>query len=441
MKDPVKVGIAGCGGISRLYTGIYAGLADIAQVVAVADPVAGLAKARAKALTEAYAAEAHKAQVLAANARSDKDRETQIIKSKAAFAASNVNIRVYPSHEELLNDQEVQALTLLTSPKIRAEPTIAAAESGRHVFTEGPLAASVEEADAMVSAVRKAGIKFHAQVMDRYPRGMVLAKKAVESGYLGKMGSANVERNSYHPASYWQFGGKVGLNTPGSSNHTMLRTWMGTWEGEGGGSVFHHGRYIIDPFLWVVGSRVVEVFAYAGPMLRDIETDSLCQAVVKFSNGATGMIHTSLITHTTGLLRGARGRILIIGDDAAMAIYNETGYDSIATFTSENDQSPRLNIRSDTIFASNDNPEALEALESLRSEVQGIPEKASHDYQTRKFMESIINDTDPLVPIEIPHHHVEVTRAIFKSAEEHQPVTLPLNKNDPFYSGKGRITL
>ena len=55
------------------------------------------------------------------------------------------------------------------------------------------------------------------------------------------------------------------------------------------------------------------------------------------------------------------------------------------------------------------------------------------------FLESILNDTDPLVPIEIPHHHVEVTRAIYKSAEERSPVTLPLSKDDPFYSFEGRI--
>ena len=431
----VKVGIVGCGGISRLYTSIYAGLADMAQVVAVADQLDGRAEVRARALTDGYAAEAHRAQVLAANARSDRERETQLRKAEAAKVASEVKIRVYRDHEELLRDDEVQVMTLLTSPKVRSEPTIAAAESGRHVFSEGPMASSVEEADAMMAAVRKAGVKFHAQAMDRYPRGMVLARKAVESGMLGKIGSANVERNAYHPPSYWQFGGSVGR-----ADHTMHRTWMGTWDGEGGGAVFHHGRYIIDPFLWVVGSRVVEVFAYAGPMLREIETDSLSQAVVRFDNGATGVIHMSLITHVAGLIRGARGRILIIGNDAAMVVYNETSYGSIATFASENDQTSRLTIRSDTAFSSHDNPAALEALEALRSELQDIPEETPHDYQTRIFLKSIIEDTEPLVPIDIPRHHVEVTRAIYKSAEEHRPVTLPLDKDDPFYSNKGRIT-
>ena len=47
---------------------------------------------------------------------------------------------------------------------------------------------------------------------------------------------------------------------------------------------------------------------------------------------------------------------------------------------------------------------------------------------------------EPEVPIEIPHHHVEVTRAIYKSAAGNKPVKLPLEKDDPFYSFKGRFT-
>ena len=46
----------------------------------------------------------------------------------------------------------------------------------------------------------------------------------------------------------------------------------------------------------------------------------------------------------------------------------------------------------------------------------------------------------PVPPfIEVPHHHVEVTRAIYKSAAEGQPVTLPLDKRDPFYTFEGRL--
>jgi len=54
-------------------------------------------------------------------------------------------------------------MVLLTPPSVRAEPTIAAAEAGRHVFTQGPMARSVADAEAMAEAVRRAGVRFHSQ--------------------------------------------------------------------------------------------------------------------------------------------------------------------------------------------------------------------------------------------------------------------------------------
>ena len=197
--------------------------------------------------------------------------------------------------------------------------------------------------------------------------------------------------------------------------------------------MFHHGRYIIDPFLWVVGSRIVEVFAYAGPMLRQIEHESLSQAVVRFDNGATGMIHALLLNHLQP--DTPKGRIEILGHDASLLV-GEAYYKGHMGGTY-----PGANYwQAETTFGSNDTPAAVEALEALRPEVEAVPEQASEEYQSRLFLESIANDTDPVVPIEVPHHHVEVVRAIYKSAEEHRPVTLPLDKDDPFYSFEGRLT-
>jgi predicted dehydrogenase len=397
-----------------MYADIYAGLADIAQVVAVADLVDELAENRRQVLTEAYAAESHRARARAADARTDEARAAEMSMAEAAETASRATIRKYHSHEELLKDDEVQAMILLTAPPVRAEPTMAAAEAGRHIFTQGPMARSVQEADAMTAAVQKAGVKFHSQCGARYPRGMVLARRAVESGKLGQMGSARVELNWYRPQKYY-------------------RGWHGTWEGEGGGAAFHHGRYIIDPFLWVVGSPVVEVFAYAGPMLRQVEHESLSQAVVRFANGATGTIHASLLNHRQKLT--PEGRIEILGYDASLLV-GEEYYPGEAGILGS-----RSNYwEADTSFGSSDNPAAVDALEALRAEVTGVPLRISEEYQSRLFLETIASNTEPLVPVEVPRHHVEVVRAIYKSAEEGRPVTLPLDKNDPFYRSTGRLS-
>lgn len=433
--DRLRIGIVGCGGIARLYTAIYADLVDMATVVAVADNREGRADHRADAITEAYRVTAHHARLVAADTRDPDTVGVEYTRRAEAAAASAAHgIRSYDGYESLLDDDNVQVVVLLTPPSLRSAPTIAAAESGRHVFTEGPMARSVEEADAMVEAIATAGVKFVSQAVDRYPRGMSLARKAVESELLGPIASANVEKLEYHPQTYYEYGG---ITRAGGRMH---RDWMGTWEGEGGGAVFHHGRYMIDPYLWVAGSRVTEVFAYSEPMLRKIETDSLTQALVRFDNGAIGTIHASLVAHRDAVSPGKRGRITIYGERASLVVNQDSFRGRVVTpVASADNVNAATAISSDVVFASDGYTEAVEGLEALRSEVAHLPETASQQDQTRYFLQNILDDSDPLVPIEVSRHHVEVSRAIYKSAVERVPVGLPLAKDDPFYTFEGRL--
>lgn len=405
-KPPLKVGIVGCGGVSKgVYVDLYAGLGEIAQVVAVADMRDEMAEERRQHLVDAYLAEAASNRVLAARASGTDQREVYIKKADAADVAAKNNIRKYNNHEELLKDEEVQVMVLLTNPTIRAVPVVAAAQAGKHVFSEGPMAPSVEEADAIVDAVKKSGIKYHNQCMPMYTRGVALAQKAVASGKMGKMGFAKIEMNRYRPPSYY-------------------KGWQGKWELEGGNAAYHHGRYWIDPFLWIVGSPIVEVFAHAGPQLRDIETDSVAMTLVRFANGAYGYIFSSLISHPIPGRPIHGGRIEVQGMDAGLfATSGPYGGGPEVT----------------TTFDSGDNPAAVEALEELRKEVVHIPESQElagngQRDQTRMFFDTILNDTEPMVPIDIYWRHAELSRAIYKSAEERDIVKLPLDKNDPFYS-------
>ena len=102
--ERIRVGFVGCGGISSLYTDIYASLVDVAQVVAVADMVDELAKKRQVALSEAYAVEAHRARVKASEARTEEERNHQQQKAETAETAAAVKTRKYRTHEDLLKN-------------------------------------------------------------------------------------------------------------------------------------------------------------------------------------------------------------------------------------------------------------------------------------------------------------------------------------------------
>ena len=273
MDRKLKVGFIGCGGISRLYTDIYAGMTDLAQVVATADLYPKLAEDRAEAIHEAYTAEAARQRALAINARDEESREA------------------------------ARQMAVLTTPPIRGVPVVAAARAGKHVFTEGPMAKSVQEADEILAAVEEAGVTYASQCGGRYTRGLQHARRAIGSGLMGPLAVAKIEINWYHQQSYYMGG------------------WHGKFDTEGGGAVFHHGRYVIEPFLFALGSPIVEVTAYSGGFLREIEHDSYSLALVRYANGAVGIVQGSLLHHEHP--RTEQTRWEFVGQNASMVVTHE----------------------------------------------------------------------------------------------------------------------
>jgi len=91
-------------------------------------------------------------------------------------------------------------------------------------------------------------------------------------------------------------------------------------------------------------------------------------------------------------------------------------------------------------FGSNHDPSLVQRLEALEAEVSDAPVRATEMYQSQIWLESILGNSDTPAPLRVPHHHAEFTRAVYKSQETGQTVALPLAKDDPFYTFKGRLT-
>ena len=114
--DRIRVGLVGCGGISSLYTSIYAGLVDIAQVVAVADLVDELAEHRRQVLADAYGCgSAHRPRCSRRVPRCRDARGTTAAGQRRPRLPPRRRSGSTTSHEELLQDEAVQAMVLLTA--------------------------------------------------------------------------------------------------------------------------------------------------------------------------------------------------------------------------------------------------------------------------------------------------------------------------------------
>ena len=118
----IKAAIAGCGGVSNLYTqGILAN-EDKIEVVACCDLFEENAQTRAKALGAK---------------------------------------KTYTDFEKLLKDPEVELVIVTTWAGEHASMSIAAVEAGKHVWVEKPMGESVQECEAMIAAAEKSGVQLH----------------------------------------------------------------------------------------------------------------------------------------------------------------------------------------------------------------------------------------------------------------------------------------
>jgi predicted dehydrogenase len=104
----------------------------------------------------------------------------------AAFAADVGARRWYPRWEELVSDPEVECVYVATPVSVHAAQTIAAAEAGKHVLCEKPMAMDAGECDRMIAACRAHGVKLGIAYYRRFYPVLVRVKHLIASGEIGQ---------------------------------------------------------------------------------------------------------------------------------------------------------------------------------------------------------------------------------------------------------------
>ena len=104
----------------------------------------------------------------------------------AAFAADVGARRWYPRWEELVSDPDVECVYVATPVSVHAAQTIAAAEAGKHVLCEKPMAMTAAECDRMIAACRAHGVKLGIAYYRRLYPVIVRVKEIIASGEIGQ---------------------------------------------------------------------------------------------------------------------------------------------------------------------------------------------------------------------------------------------------------------
>ncbi|GAB4458478.1 MAG: Gfo/Idh/MocA family oxidoreductase [Armatimonadaceae bacterium] len=120
------------------------------------------------------------------------------------FARRHGAKRAYSTVEELLADSEVDAIYIATPPHLHRDQTIAAAQAGKRVLVEKPMARNVAECEEMIAACREAGVSLHVAYYRRFYPKFVETKRLLESGEIGVVLGARLLMCSRSAANGWR---------------------------------------------------------------------------------------------------------------------------------------------------------------------------------------------------------------------------------------------
>ncbi len=180
---------------------------------------------------------------------------------------------------EILHDSGIDGVVLNAETNKHQDLLVAAAEAGKHIFTEKALTIRTAEADVVVSAVRKAGIKFMISLPQRSHPETLFLKRCLDDGLLGQVTMMRARIAHSAALDRWFKEGSL---------------WFGDAALAGGGSLFDLGCHTVDCMRWFLGEPA-SVMATTSNLSGNYDIDDQCVAVVTFKSGATGILDVSWV--------------------------------------------------------------------------------------------------------------------------------------------------
>jgi predicted dehydrogenase len=296
--------------------------------------------------------------------------------------------RVFTDPLEMLASGEVEAVSVCTPHPTHPDLVVAAAEAGVHVLCEKPIAVRLAEADRMIAAARRGGIRFGVIFQRRFWPASQRLRAAIDAGQLGRLTLGECTSRLWRSREYY-------ASDP----------WRGKWATEGGGVLMNQAVHFIDLLQWFMGPAVEIVGRMATLRHGDyIDVEDTVVATVTFENGALA----SIVAATT-FDPNFGFRVAVHGLSGATASVwempeGQQGTNDVWTLPGEEEQ------RAAWAAEDGDRP--------------GFP--LFHKLQIAEFLDAVVEGRDPAVTGEEARKSLEIILAIYHSSRTGQPVKLPL---------------
>ncbi len=308
---------------------------------------------------------------------------------KAKAFGEKYSCTAYTNLDEMLRDPELDIVTVCTPSGNHLEPSLKIIEAGKHLIVEKPLEITLDRCDRILDAARRKKVKVSTIFPSRFHEASKIVKDAIYKNRFGKFVLGDAYVKWFRTQEYYDNGG-----------------WHGTKSLDGGGALMNQSIHAIDLLQWFMGP-VESVKAYTETLgHKRIEVEDTSVAVLKFKNGALGVIEGSTAVYPGYLkkieLAGTNGSIVLEESDIkAWNFKEETEKDkSIREIFSEKDES------------------------SGGASDPGSIDFKPHQWQFEDFIDSLNRGSRSIVEGEEGRKSVEIILAIYESAEKNCEVLL-----------------
>jgi len=333
----LQIGLIGGGSMGK---SLARGLAEVgdARIAAVADPGDGVAQAAAEEIGDG-------------------------------------DVQAYASVGDLLASEEIGAVIVAAPNYLHAEVTMRAAEAGKHVFCEKPMALNVADARAMIDACESAGVKLMIGQVLRYlpPHAWIL--DLIRSGDLGEPFGMQVTRIA------------------GGWSGRFASPWRLKRE-TSGGPLFEVSAHEIDLMRQVLGEAATVYASMDNYVNPEVDYEDFAQLVIKFQGGGSGT--------------------LLAGHAAKMGSYDGKIYLTGGTIVFSHQLGE---IR---WVIEGEEPRTTKYAEAGEGREPGVQR------EMREFVEAILDDAEVTIPGIEGLRNTEIAQAAGISAASNRVVALPL---------------
>ena len=274
MNGKLGVGLIGCGWAGRQHARAYALLRDPVDLVATADVDVG----KARSLAQEY-----------------------------GFSSWHEDYR------KVLSNPKVDIVSICLPIYLHAEVSVEAAEAGKHVLCEKPMAGTLEEADAMIRAARKSDVKLMIAETVRFNSINLKLKEILQEKTIGEVFLVRIFRDHE------------------MHDYIRDRPWMLDKRKAAGGIWMSGGIHDVDALRMLIGEIETVSLFQTRKVLHEIEGDETSVGILRFFNGAIGVLTESYSTRTfrstfpigcPSIINGSEGTIMVYQDE--IEIYGES---------------------------------------------------------------------------------------------------------------------